>query len=140
MQEIGLPISEESYMFGDYDCDTGIRYFREWIEAGKPLPDAFICANDNIAAGMCKEALRLGYEVPKDFRVTGFDNLDKAAYYKPQIASVNHNRGTLGNRAFYVLNALMNHEEVDIYTYIHIGCRFMQSLNHTSFCFGFRNR
>ena len=118
MQEIGLPISEESYMFGDYDCDTGIRYFREWIEAGKPLPDAFICANDNIAAGMCKEALRLGYEVPKDFRVTGFDNLDKAAYYKPQIASVNHNRGTLGNRAFDVLNALMNHEEVDIYTYM----------------------
>jgi len=119
MQEIGLPISEESYMFGDYDCDTGIRYFREWIEAGKALPDAFICANDNIAAGLCKEAMRLGYEIPKDFRVTGFDNLDKAAYYKPQIASINHNRGTLGNRAFDVLNALMNHEEVDIYTYMH---------------------
>ena len=119
LQEIGLPFSEESYMFGDYDSNTGIRYFREWIEAGKPLPDAFICANDNIAAGMCREAMRLGYEVPKDFRVTGFDNLDKAAYYKPQIASVNHNRGTLGNRAFDVLNALMNHEKVDIYTYMH---------------------
>ncbi len=117
--ELGLPFSEDSYMFGDYDCDTGIRYFREWTAAGKDFPDVFVCANDNIAAGICKEAVRQGYELPKDFRVTGFDNLDKAAYYKPQIASINHNRGTLGNRAFDVLNALMNHEDVDIYTYMH---------------------
>ena len=119
MEELGLPVSEEVYMFGDYDYDTGVRYFREWTDAGKEFPDAFICANDNIAAGLCNEAMRLGYEIPKDFRVTGFDNLDKAAYYKPQIASVNHNRGTLGNVAFDVLNALMNHENVDIYTYMH---------------------
>nr|MCR5502416.1 glycosyl hydrolase 53 family protein [Lachnospiraceae bacterium] len=119
LEELGLPVSEESYMFGDFDFDTGVRYFSEWVEAGKELPDVFICANDNIAAGICKEAMRLGYVIPRDFRVTGFDNLDKAAYYRPQIASVNHNRGTLSNRAFEVLNALMNDEEVDIYTYMH---------------------
>ena len=119
MEELGLPVSKESYMFGDFDFDTGVRYFTEWMDAGKKLPDAFICANDNIAAGLCKEAMRRGYEIPKDFRVTGFDNLDKAAYYKPQISSVNHNRGTLSNRAFEVLNALMNGEDVDIYTYMH---------------------
>ena len=119
LEELGLPVSEESYMFGDFDFDTGVRYFSEWMEAGKELPDVFICANDNIAAGICKEAMRLGYEIPRDFRVTGFDNLDKAAYYRPQIASVNHNRGTLSNRAFEVLYALMNGEEVDLYTYMH---------------------
>ena len=118
LEELGLPVSEESYMFGDFDFDTGVRYFSEWIEAGKELPDAFICANDNIAAGICKEAIRRGYDIPGDFRVTGFDNLDKAAYYKPQISSVNHNRGTLSNRAFDVLNALMNGEEVETYTYM----------------------
>ncbi len=119
MEELGLPVTEESYMFGDFDFDTGVRYFTEWVEAGKEFPDVFICANDNIAAGICKEATNRGYSIPKDFRVTGFDNLDKAAYYKPQIASVNHNRGTLSYRAFEVLNALMNNEEVDIYTYMH---------------------
>ena len=119
MEELGLPVSEDIYMFGDFDFDTGVRYFSEWVDSGKEFPDAFICANDNIAAGICKEAMQRGYEIPRDFRVTGFDNLDKAAYYKPQIASVNHNRGTLSNRAFDVLYALMNHEEVDIYTYMH---------------------
>ncbi len=119
MEELGLPVSEESYMFGDFDFDTGVRYFTEWVEAGKEFPDVFVCANDNIAAGMCKEATKRGYEIPRDFKVTGFDNLDKAAYYKPQISSVNHNRGTLSNRAFEVLNALMNGEEVETYTYMH---------------------
>ncbi len=119
LEELGLPVSEENYMFGDYAYDTGVRYFSEWVEAGKEFPDVFVCANDNIAAGLCSEAIKRGYEIPRDFRVTGFDNLDKAAYYKPQIATVNHNRGTLGNRAFDVLNALMNHEEADIYTYMH---------------------
>ena len=118
MEELGLPVPEDHYMFGDFDFDTGVRYFSEWMEAGKAFPEVFICANDNIAAGICKEAMRRGYEIPRDFRVTGFDNLDKAAYYKPQIASVNHNRGTLSRRAFEVLHALMNHEEVDIYTYM----------------------
>ncbi|MBO7336938.1 MAG: glycosyl hydrolase 53 family protein, partial [Lachnospiraceae bacterium] len=119
MEELGLPVSEESYMFGDFDFDTGVRYFTEWVEAGKEFPDVFVCANDNIAAGICKEATKRGYEIPKDFKVTGFDNLDKAAYYKPQISSVNHNRGTLSTRAFEVLNALMNGEEVETYTYMH---------------------
>ena len=119
MEELGLPVSEDSYMFGDFDFDTGVRYFSEWVDSGKEFPDAFICANDNIAAGLCKEAMLRGYEIPRDFKVTGFDNLDKAAYYKPQISTVNHNRGTLSNVAFDVLISLMNNEEVDIYTYMH---------------------
>ena len=103
----GLPMEEENILYGDYDYDTGVRYFREWTDAGRELPDVFVCANDNIAAGICAEAEKKGYQIPGDFKVTGFDNLDKAAYYKPQIASVDHNRGKIGGRAFDVLLDLM---------------------------------
>ena len=50
----------------------------DWHESKKPLPDVFLCANDNIAAGLCATAEVRGYKVPQDFKVTGFDNLDKA--------------------------------------------------------------
>ena len=33
--------------------------------------------------GLCATAEVLGYKVPQDFKVTGFDNLDKAAYFNP---------------------------------------------------------
>ncbi|MBQ9332754.1 MAG: glycosyl hydrolase 53 family protein [Lachnospiraceae bacterium] len=117
-RDYGLPLTEENYMFGDYDYDTGVRYLSEWLASGKDLPDAFICANDNIAAGMCAEAERRELKIPDDFRVTGFDNLDKAAYYRPQIATVNHNRGILGSRALDILLRLMDGEQVDQYTYV----------------------
>ena len=116
--DYGLPLSEENYMFGDYDYDTGVRYLTGWLASGRELPDVFICANDNIAAGICAEAERRGLKIPQDFKVTGFDNLDKAAYYRPQIATVNHNRGILGSRALDILLRLMDGEDVDVFTYV----------------------
>ena len=117
-KEYNLELTEDSYMFGDYDYDTGVRYLSEWRDSGKELPDVFICANDNIAAGICAEAERRGLKIPEDFKVTGFDNLDKAAYYKPQIATVNHNRGVLGSRALDILLHIMDGYEVDEYSYV----------------------
>ncbi len=58
----------------------------------KILPDAIICANDNLAVGVCNRAEALGLSVPKDFKVTGFDNFDKAAYYTPRITTVSRIR------------------------------------------------
>ena len=117
-RDYGLTLTEDNYMFGDYDYDTGVRYLTQWLASGKELPEVFICANDNIAAGICAEADRRGIKIPEDLRVTGFDNLDKAAYYKPQITTVNHNRGVLGSRALDILLRLMDGEEVDEYTYV----------------------
>ena len=54
--------------------------------------------NDNIAAGLIDEAQKNGYLIPRDFAVTGFDNLDKAICFNPQITMVAHKRETLANR------------------------------------------
>ncbi|MCR5511229.1 MAG: glycosyl hydrolase 53 family protein [Lachnospiraceae bacterium] len=140
-RDYGLELTPDKYMFGDYDYDTGVRYLTEWRAAGKELPDVFICANDNIAAGICAEADRRGLKIPGDFRVTGFDNLDKAAYYKPQIATVDHNRGILGSRALDILLRLMDGYEVDEYTYVtskivpaeSCGCSNTGSVNYRDF-------
>lgn len=137
----GLSCAEEDILYGDYDYDTGVRYLREWLEAGRELPDVFICANDNIAAGICAEAEKKGLAVPEDFRVTGFDNLDKAAYYKPQIASVDHNRGKIGGRAFDVLLTLMEHRQAPRHTYMRsriipaesCGCKNTGTVNYRDY-------
>ena len=118
MEDYGLELSEDNCLFGDYDYDSGVRYLSEWVDSGKELPDVFICANDNIAAGICSEADKRGIKVPEDLKVTGFDNLDKAAYYKPQIATVNHNRGTIGGEALDVLLAIIDGKKTDEFTYM----------------------
>ena len=141
LTEHGLTLKSDSFMFGDYDFDTGVRYLEEWVQAGRKFPDAFICANDNIAAGICSAAERQGLKIPDDFKVTGFDNLDKAAYYKPQIATVNHNRGKLSGQAFDLLLALMEKKEVPVKTYMHsdivpaesCGCKNTGSVDYRDY-------
>lgn len=52
------------------------------------FPDAFLAGNDLSALG-CIRALRsLGYQVPDDISVMGFDDIDIAAYYTPPLTTV----------------------------------------------------
>ncbi|MCI5954366.1 MAG: glycosyl hydrolase 53 family protein [Lachnospiraceae bacterium] len=127
MEEYGLPAGEDRCLFGDFDFGTGVRYMQEWVEQKKKLPGAFVCANDNIAAGMCSAAEQLGYQIPRDFMVTGFDNLDKAAYYKPQISTVEHNRGNIGRAALMILQRVWKGEEVEPFHYFTSECIFAES-------------
>ena len=112
MADYDIPLTDDMYMFGDFDFGTGVRYIKEWHDKKYPLPGAFVCANDNIAAGMCSMAAKLGYKIPQDFMVTGFDNLDKAAYYNPQITTVESNRGNIGKTAIKILSDLWAGKEV----------------------------
>ena len=113
MESYGIPLTDEMCLFGDYDFGTGVRYMNEWHENKRKLPGAFVCANDNIAAGICSEAARLGYNVPGDFMVTGCDNLDKAAFFKPQITTIENNRGIIGKTAMQILADLWDGRKVE---------------------------
>lgn len=107
IEKLGLSVEDNPVWYGDYDFSTGLRYFEDYIKSfhGRDIvfPDAFVCANDNIAAGICYQAQQYGYEIPKDFKVTGFDNLDKAAYFDPQITTVAHMREHIGNKTMEIL-------------------------------------
>ena len=122
MEDYGITLTDDMYMFGDYDFGTGVRYIDEWVKSGRPFPESFVCANDNIAAGMCCAAQKHGLKVPGDFMVTGFDNLDKAAYYKPQITTVEHNRGNIGKNALQILVDLWDGKQVDNFCFLDSEC------------------
>ncbi len=102
LHEFGIEATSDMFLYGDYDYETGVRYITEIVEQER-VPDVFVCANDNIAAGICAKAEKLGLRVPDDFLVTGFDNLDKAAFFRPQITTVAHNRESIAHMAIDIL-------------------------------------
>lgn len=123
----GLNPEENPCWYGDYDYETGVRYMSDFIKSGKDFPDAFVCANDNIAAGMCARAAKEGFEIPRDFAVTGFDNLDKAAFFKPQISTVTYDREKIGGKCFEVLADIWDGRDVPKYNYVPTKCLFSES-------------
>lgn len=124
-----LPLKEEMILYGDYDYATGERYMVEMIEQRRvfELPDAVICASDNIAAGICHKAEQMGLRVPNDFRVTGFDNLDKAAYFKPQITTVDLDRPMIAKTAMHILCDIWEEKEVEKFQFVQAECIMAES-------------
>ena len=112
-----IAVTEDEIRHGAFDFQSGLLGFRSlWEKHGK-LPDAIICVNDNTAVAVCEAAAELGFKAPEDFRVTGFDNFDKAGFYKPSITTVSHIREEAGYHSMDVLLRLWAGEKVSRHTY-----------------------
>ena len=127
LKQYGLNSDDNPVIYGEFDFINGMTIFENYINSGRKLPDVFICACDNIAAGLCTQAERMGYAVPRDFKVTGFDNLDKAAYFEPQITTAEHNRGHITKKAAEVLINIWEGNQVGSHNYVDAECIFAES-------------
>lgn len=110
LRKHGIPVEKERVYHGDFEVHTGVHAFYHFF-GKKLMPEAFICANDNIAVGLIHEAKKHGFEVPKDFSVTGFDNFDKASYYTPRITTVDFAREDIAYSAMGMLERIWNGEK-----------------------------
>lgn len=59
------------------------------------LPTVFFCENDLIAISFIKSAQELGFHVPNDFSVIGFDNITEAAIITPELTTISVNKKDL---------------------------------------------
>lgn len=96
IQEQNITYDEKDFYFESFEFQCGYHGFKKMMQNHTDVPDAIVCANDNIAVGVCEAAAEMGYQVPKDFRVTGFDNFDKASFFIPQISTIGHIREEVG--------------------------------------------
>ena len=85
-----------AFYYGNFECSCGEDGFSSLYERFGELPDAVVCANDNIAVGVLNRAQQSGWDAPKDFLITGFDDLDKSRYFKPRISTMSYVREELG--------------------------------------------
>ena len=65
----------------------GAKALVQLVGAADP-PDAVFCANDQIAIGALHAAAELGLSVPEDLGITGFDDVEAAAYVRPALTTV----------------------------------------------------
>ena len=61
------------------------------------MPTAFVCGNDSSAIGAMKALQQVGYQIPKEISVVGFDNIELGEYFNPTLTTVANpieNQGT----------------------------------------------
>ena len=127
MREHNIPFSDEQLYYESFEYQCGVHGFETLYERHKCIPEAIICANDNIAVGVCESVKKHGYSIPNDVIVTGFDNFDKAGYYEPRITTMGHIREETGYNCADLLLRLWSGKEVPQTIYTNVNGVFWES-------------
>jgi LacI family transcriptional regulator len=83
---------------GDFSEDSGVAAARTLLSL-KSLPQAVVCANDQMAIGALRELQQAGVRIPADVAVTGFDDVYPSRVMDPPLTTVSQPFNDLGGRA-----------------------------------------
>lgn len=84
----------------DYGFYTAFLQMNNYLDAGNALPDAIVCANDNMALGINSALNERGYSVPEDVLLTGFDMTKIGQHTFPILSTVSRGWEKFGEVAY----------------------------------------
>ncbi len=96
---------------GYYFASGGAKVIRRQIAAGRPLPEAIVCANDQTALGVMSALREHGIAVPGEVAVTGFDDIPMSRHLRTSLTTVRQPIREIGATAFEVLYSMISHQQ-----------------------------
>lgn len=120
----GIFIPEENVLYGNWADSAARGELEKWLSTGNSLPDAIVCANDNMAMGVCGWLDEHGYSVPEDVKVGSFDFLEEGQNFFPALTSVNRYWEKMGYQGLQLLLKKIAGEEIPKQTIVrsHLEC------------------
>ncbi len=112
LKEHGYELKSENIKYGQWGNSEPQNIVRRIHESGEGMPDAFIVANDVMALAASTELIELGYKIPEDVVMTGFDNAAFGQYSYPALSTVKQNYEEVGEEACGILFDIIAGKEV----------------------------
>ena len=112
---------------GDFTEPSGYRAAKEIMEKEPVLPLDIFALNDEMAIGVYKYFKETPYQIGKDIRLIGFDNIDISAFIQPRLATISYSKHRWGMLAAEKIIQLIAGEETEddhIYTSFIDGLSF----------------
>lgn len=102
MKKHDLAVADEYVVQGTYSYESGFEAAQNLLRLAEP-PEAVFCADDLIALGAMLAAQEMGYDVPGNLAIVGFDGLDTGAYVNPPLTTVYQPMEEIGREAVATL-------------------------------------
>lgn len=147
MERFGLELKKERIYYGNYQPESGKRAIQFFEHSEMAGPDAYICANDEMALGAFSQLQEYGIKVPEDMILTGFDNIFAAKNHIPRITSVERGNQTTGNVLYKNMIRMIRHEKCERHTLVNCipvfaescGCALSRIENDQKICREYSN-
>ncbi len=110
LKKYAIQPDEALIVDGNGGVSGGIKAVPQLLALPLP-PTAIFCFNDMTAIGVINALRQRGYEVPHDFSVAGYDDLEMAAYYYPPLTTVRQPTYLIGHKATAMLLRLIRGEK-----------------------------
>ncbi len=103
----GITGTERLHQEGDWTAASGLSAFLRLAGENPDLEATFV-SNDQMALGVLKAAHQLGWRVPNDLAVVGFDDIPEAAYFIPSLTTIRHDLTGVGAQAVRLLDRILS--------------------------------
>lgn len=112
MEHLSLPIDEKYFLSVGSTITSAYDDSLRELSRGDPIAEAYFCANDIMAYGFTKALKEMGYKIPHDVSIIGFDNLPMSATLDPALTTIDVSKRKIGSMAVTVLDELLNSEAI----------------------------
>ncbi|MEU7750267.1 LacI family DNA-binding transcriptional regulator [Micromonospora sp. NPDC049171] len=109
LSDAGIPIDPTLIGEGDFNPESAVPLARALLHRADP-PTAIFAASDGMALKVLEVAAELGFSVPGDLSVVGFDNIPESALTEPGLTTVDQSMYQLGYEAARMLRSLVTGE------------------------------
>ncbi|WNS43159.1 LacI family DNA-binding transcriptional regulator [Paenibacillus sp. MMS20-IR301] len=110
-RKYGLNVNPDWSPAGIHSIRQGEQLVRELMQCAGDRPNAILCANDLVAAGVLNEARRLQVKVPEELAIVGFDNTELA--HTLGITSINNPIAAQAENAFRLILSRLKGTEAE---------------------------
>jgi LacI family transcriptional regulator len=104
---------KEAYFVTDL---YGVQHYYEqallWIQSWVNKPDAIIAFSDDIAMGLIRALKELGYRIPEDISVSGYDDIQFASLFSPGLTTIKQDKKRIAETAAIKLLEIIEKKDV----------------------------
>jgi len=127
LKEYGIQYDPALVRYGCFEREGVEEAIRSLFDRTSEMkrPTALFAANDVMAIEAMHVLVQLGYQIPKDVAVCGFDNIPESAYVYPALTTIQLNAQEFGRRAAELLIERLNGKRENKINFLQDPCKLI---------------
>ncbi|MBT9672698.1 LacI family DNA-binding transcriptional regulator [Secundilactobacillus kimchicus] len=111
LNKAGLQFNDQWVKVGDYLPKSGYDKMKELL-SGSAVPSCVFVTNDDMAVGAIRACEDLGFRVPDDISILGFDDTEYSKYLVPRLTTIKKPTHALVRKGIVALTNLLSAKNV----------------------------